>query len=496
MAEVAQLAVVGAGPAGLAAAVAGAECGLSVVLVDAARQPGGQYWRHPDEWFGSAENAGSRHHGWRRFVGLRSRLTAHERGGRIRYLRGTQVWLVTRDPSGWSLRVRPGHPLPDWRDPGPVLSEHLVLCPGGYDRQLPVPGWTLPGVMAAGGVQATIKADRVRPGRRAIVAGTGPFLLSVATALAGSGVEVAAVCDANRPSAWLADVRSVLGEPAKLLEGAGYVAALARHRISYRAGWAVTAVHGADRAEAVTIARLDSGGTPMPATARRLAVDLVALGWGFTPSLELPIAAGVGTRVDVDGSLIAVVDQDQRSSVAGVSVAGEATGVGGAMLAVREGELAALAIAQQVAADGRGSAGNTARERRIRRLRGAIRRGRAFAEAMHRATPIPRGWSDWLDDDTVICRCEEVPYRRVRFARDELGADDGPTLRSLTRCGMGWCQGRVCGFAAARLAVPWGEPDAHQLRRLGGRAIAAPVSLGTLAALATDMLASDQESAR
>lgn len=490
MTETADLTVVGAGPAGLAAAVAGADEGLSVVLVDAAGQPGGQYWRHPDRAHTAGQHERSELHDRRRFASLRNRLGAHEREGRIRYLRRTQVWLVERDGTGWSLRL--SSVAAGGSDADRVRSEQLILCPGGYDRQLPVPGWTLPGVMAAGGVQAMLTANRVRPGQRAVVAGTGPFLLSVATALARQGVEVAAICDANPPSAWLGDLRGALSEPAKLVEGAGYALALARHRIRYRAGWAVIAVHGTGRAEAVTISRLGPEGAR--GHGERIAVDLVALGWGFTPSLELAIAAGVGTRVDRDGSLVAVVDEDQRSGVAGVSLAGEVTGIGGAMLAVREGELAALAIAhERAAAEGRALAGVAARERRIRHLRTAVRRGRGFAAALHRATPVPAGWSAWLQDDTLICRCEEVPFRDVRYARDELGAADGRTVRSLTRCGMGWCQGRVCGFALARLAAPGAEPDPQHLRQLGSRAIATPVSLGTLASLAADQPAPDRD---
>ena len=130
-------------------------------------------------------------------------------------------------------------------------------------------------------------------------------------------------------------------------------------------------IHGDDAVEAVTIARVDRQGRPVAGTERELAVDLVGLGWGFTPSLELVLAAGAESRLDVDGSLVAWVDDRQRSSQPGVYVAGEATGVGGARLAVREGELAALTAAED--------AGLAPARRRIARLRRAIRRGRAFA---------------------------------------------------------------------------------------------------------------------
>ena len=342
-----QLVVVGAGPAGLAAATTAARVGLPVVLVDAGGQPGGQYWRHPTPATEPDEHRG--HHDWRTFLRLRSELDAQRAAGRIRYLPATQVWFVeppSRPGLPHTLRLAPVHDAGPGSGPSAVRADAVVLCPGGYDRQLPIPGWDLPGVMAAGGVQALLKGHGVVPGRRAVVAGTGPFLLPVATGLAAVGVEVVSICEAGAPSSWLRHPAGILGAPSKLVEGAGYAAALLRHRIPYRPRTAIIRIHGNDAVEAVTIARVDRQGRPVAGTERELGVDLVGLGWGFTPSLELVLAAGAKTRIDVDGSLVAWVDDRQRSSRPGVYVAGEATGVGGARLAVREGELAARTAAE------------------------------------------------------------------------------------------------------------------------------------------------------
>jgi NADP-dependent aldehyde dehydrogenase len=445
------------------------------VLIDAGRQPGGQYWRHRQKSTGWDQDRG--HHDWRTFLRLGSELDALRAAGRIRYLPETVVWFV--EPASPSrphvLRLGAVHDGTSVVGPRAVLADAVVLCPGGYDRQLPIPGWDLPGVMAAGGVHALLKGHGVVPGRRAIVAGTGPFLLPVATGLAAAGVEVVSVCEAGAPSSWLRRPVGLVGAPSKLVEGAGYAAALLRHRIPYRPRTAITRIHGVDAVEAATVAQLDRQGRPVTGTERDFAVDLVGLGWGFTPSLELVLAAGAETRLDVDGSLVAEVDHRQRSSQPNVYVAGEATGVGGARLAVREGALAALTAVED--------AGLPPAPRRVNRLRRAIRRGRAFARAMHRAHPVPPGWSEWLDDDTTVCRCEEVTAGDIRYAHDELGADDQRTVKLLARPGMGWCQGRVCGFATATLAAGDRELGAADLRPLAGRPLCAPVSLGDLADL-------------
>ncbi|SDQ49220.1 FAD-dependent oxidoreductase [Microbacterium sp. cf332] len=478
----ADLAVIGAGPAGLSAAVVAAEAGLRVVLVDAGIQTGGQYWRHPDEWhldaFAEPEHTG--HHHWARYRGLRERLRRHIDAGRIVHRAGRQVWRMDGDArSGFLLRTTAVAGADAAAvDDRAIRAERVVLAPGAYDRQLPVPGWTLPGVMAAGGVQAMLKADQVAAGRRAVVAGTGPFLLAVAAGLVRAGVEVVAVCEANALSRWAVTPLRALQEPGKLVEGAGYAAAFVRHRIPVRTRTVVTAVTGEGRVTGATIARVDSAGRVRPGTERTADVDLVAFGWGFTPQIELVVGAGAETRIDVDGSLVAVVDVDQRTSVTGLYAAGEVTGIGGAVQSCAEGELAALAAAVDA-----GLAISAATARRLRRR---LARGRSFAVGMHRASPVPEQWATWLRDDTLVCRCEEVPLSAVRATVTDLAADDARDVRVTARPGMGMCQGRVCGFALSCLvAHETGRTRrAVDVEPLVRRPIGTPVRVADLAALA------------
>jgi NADP-dependent aldehyde dehydrogenase len=472
------VAVVGAGPGGLAAAVAAAEAGMTVALVDAALQPGGQFWRHPDEQHPVAHE-GRGQHLWARFTDLRRRLHEQigsgEGDGSIVPHFSRQVWFLEapeEDRAHFALHLTPSVGPPEGRMQ--VDARSVVLCPGGYDRQVPVPGWDLPGVMAAGGVQALLKANRSVAGMRAVVAGTGPFLLPVAVGLAQAGARVVAVCEAAAPvRGWARSPRDAAAVPSKALEGVEYAYHLARHRIPYRTRTVVTEVIGDQRATAARLARLSADGR-IGGPRERIDVDLVAFGWGFTPAMELVIATGAQTTVDVDGSLVAVVDDRQRATVAGVYVAGEATGVGGAALALAEGELAGMTVAadQRIAA---------ATPRRVRRLASTITRGRSFARAMHTAHQVPRHWADWLTPDTTVCRCEETTYADLCAARDGLGARDPRLAKLIARPGMGWCQGRVCGFATASLTSPCGRSGVADLTPIAKRTIAAPVTLGELA---------------
>jgi thioredoxin reductase len=462
------VAVVGGGPSGLAAAAAASEGGLRVALIDGASQLGGQYWRHPDKNAAHAENLG---HHWSTFLSLKRRLD------QVDHIAGHQVWFVQRprDVEGrHTLHLVPAHAGMAHSEPTRIRARAVVLCPGAYDRQLPVPGWDLPGVMAAGGVQALLKAHRTLAGRRVLVAGTGPFLLQVALDLAHAGAEIVAVCEANGLAGWSRTPFGSLAVPSKAVEAVAYAARLVRHRVPYRQRSVVTAIEGEGAVQRATIARVDRKGRLRDGDVRQVDVDLVAFGWGFTPSLELVVATGAATRVDTDESLVAQVDAFQRATVAGIYVAGEATGVGGADLALVEGEIAGLAAAAHL--------GRPFQKRRMRRIQRRQKRGRAFARALHRAHPVPPGWQEWLEPSTTLCRCEEVTVGDVAEACVLLGASDARTAKLFSRAGMGWCQGRVCGYAVAKLAAGPAVPlTRHDLESVAKRVIAVPVSLEYLA---------------
>ncbi|WP_405851379.1 FAD-dependent oxidoreductase [Streptomyces sp. NBC_00090] len=461
------LAVVGAGSAGLAGAVIASELGLSVALLDSSTQSGGQFYRHPAPTLGAVRPE-ALHHDWSAFSDLRRRLGASA----VTHLSGHHVWSTVREADGtWTVHAVTGADGTTER-PARIRARALLLATGAYERQLPFPGWTLPGVVGAGGAQAMLKSGLVLPGRRIVVAGSGPLLLAVASSLAAAGARVPAVVEAAGYLRYARSPRALVTNPAKAVEALVHGAALLRHRVRVLPRSAVTAVHGTDRVEAVTVSRLDGEWRPVRGTGRRIVCDALAVGHGLVPQIELATAVGCATRALPDGTLGLALDDLQETSVAGLWAAGETGGVGGAELARTEGELAGRAIADRLL-------GRTAGAGRVVELRRRRDRMRAFADVMSAAHAPGPGWPAWLDDETDVCRCEEVSAGRVREAAAELGARDARTVKLLTRAGMGWCQGRMCGTAVACLAARDGaaEPPAER------RPFAVPVPLSTLAAL-------------
>ncbi|MCT9106845.1 FAD-dependent oxidoreductase [Streptomyces mirabilis] len=455
------LAVIGAGPAGLAASLAAAAHGVRVTLIDSAAGAGGQFYRRPPAGLG-ARHPEALHHRWRTWRRLGGALAARVEAGTITHLADHHVWCVETVE-----RVEPVelvvHALlgPLQEEPVTVRADAVLLATGGYEKVLPFPGWTLPGVVTAGGAQAMLKGGLVVPGQRAVVAGTGPLLLPVATGLAAAGVEVAALVESADPKAFLRRPLALAAQPGKVAEGVRYGAQLLRHHVKLLPRHTVVAAHGEQRLDAVTVAALDTQGRVGPGTERRIACDTLAVGHGMLAHIDL--AESLGCRID---GLNVAVDEEQRTDVPGVWAAGETTGIGGAALSLAEGHIAGRSAAARLTGT-RPDPHTWARAARSRR------RAREFFTALDTVYAPPAHWTEQVTDDTVVCRCEEVTAGAVRNAVDELGAGDVRTVKLLTRAGMGWCQGRMCEPAVAGLTGCEQRPA----RRL----LARPVPLGVLA---------------
>ena len=429
------LAVVGAGPAGIAAAVTAAEAGVETVLVDAQPRPGGQYFKQPPEAIRG--RAASRHS--RRADAALARLA----GSSVRVLSDALVWgaFPAADRSGWELTLHG----PDV--PARLIARTLILATGAYDRPIPFPGWTLPGVMTAGGVQSFLKTQGQPPGRRFLLAGTGPLQIAVAAGLVQAGAEVVAILEAAR-LAWRAvrHAAALWGQWGRLAEGWDYGRTLFAARVPLRLGWAIVEARGNSQVEEAVICRVDDVGQPLPGTSETLAVDTIAIGYGLIPSTELSRLLGCVHVFRPDqGGTVPWRDAEMQTSLPGVYAVGDGAGIGGAELAQIEGRIAAFAAAGHL-----GKLVEAAARHAIGREQPGLARQQRFARMLGELFTPGAGLYGLASDDTVVCRCEEITLGEIRQAVAK-GATSANEVKGLTRTGMGNCQGRICGELVARI---------------------------------------------
>jgi D-hydroxyproline dehydrogenase subunit alpha len=410
--------VVGAGPAGLSAAVAAAEAGAEVVVLDERSATGGQYAKPlADSHADAAPDAQFR-------LGTRLRERALAAGVRIET--EATVWgafaadEIAALVGGHAVTFRP---------------RRLVLATGAHERPVPLPGWTLPGVMTTGSLQSLVRAQRVCPGDRVLIAGSGPLNLQLACELLAGGVKPLAVVEAApRPSlaSWRDAWTMTRTSPDLVREGIGMLLTLRRAGVPVLWSAQVTELHGETCVKSTSVA------------GRAFDVDVVALNLGFQPETGLARALGATHRF-VNGGLghlATETDNDGRTSVAGVFAVGDGASLGGSRVAMARGRLAGLAAARDL--------GLAAPDEPA--TRATLARALAFQEALWRVFRPPPPAA--LSDATIVCRCEEVTAGRLR---QELagGLSSLPALKKATRAGMGRCQGRFCSATIARLC-----PDA------------------------------------
>ena len=458
-----ELLIVGAGPAGLAAATQAAGLGVDTLLLDEQAAPGGQIYRAitataladpdilgPDYWHGAS-------------------LVEPFRASGAAYLPGATVWAVARQADGgpaggFEVAYSTGGQA------GILHARHILLATGALERPFPIPGWTLPGVVAAGAAQILLKTAGIVPGQRAFLAGCGPLLYLVAWQYLNAGVKLDGLLETTPPGRLaralphaLDFLRSpYLGKGLKLMRAVRAGVPIVRHVQALRA-------QGQGRLESVSYR---AGGRSHHVPAEHL-----MLHQGVVPNVNLSRALGID---HVWNEPLACwqprVDEWGATSSAGIGIAGDGAGIAGALAAEHRGRLAAL---QAAVALGRIDAARRDREARGPRqaLARAVR-GRAFFDALYRPPEAYRRPSD----DTIVCRCEEVTARQVRETV-RLGCSGPNQMKAFLRCGMGPCQGRLCGLTVSELIADERgvAPDEVGYYRL--RFPTKPVTLGELATL-------------
>ncbi|KQU51172.1 FAD/NAD(P)-binding oxidoreductase [Bosea sp. Leaf344] len=456
------LLVVGAGPAGLAAAARAADCGLSVLLADENPAPGGQIYRAvgttpvtrpavlgAEYWKGGA---------------LLTRLAQ----SRAVLAPSCTVWSVAPDAAVGSVEI--GVSL-DGRA-RLIEAAEVILATGAQERPFPIPGWTLPGVMTAGAAQIALKSSGLVPAGRIVLAGCGPLLYLLAGQLAAAGATIVAVLDTTPRRNWRAAIAAFpdfLRSP-YLAKGLALMAK-ARARLPFRNGVTDLSAEGEDR---VTGVRVTRGGA-----SETIACDTLLLHQGVIPGVNLSNAIGCAHEFDEDQHCwVPQVDQWFASSVPAVAIAGDGAGIGGAESAALRGEIAALGAAQRL--------GRLSREQRdaqaapIRAALARSLRGRRFLDLLYK--PAARFLAP-PDDATIVCRCEEVTAGQIRDTASRLGVTGPNQMKAFLRCGMGPCQGRLCGPTVVELIAQAQGLSPAEVGYYRLRPPVKPITLGELAAL-------------
>jgi NADPH-dependent 2,4-dienoyl-CoA reductase/sulfur reductase-like enzyme len=408
--------VIGGGPAGMAAAVCAAECGVRAGIVDDNPSLGGQIWRGASD--GQPNTDASK---WTE----RLRMSGAAALCGLRVVHQPEEGVLLAEGLNGFCELR---------------YEKLVLATGARERFLPFPGWTLPNVMGAGGLQAMVKSGLPIRGKRVVVAGTGPLLLAVAAYLRKHGAEIPLICE---QASWgsLARFGSALVRwPAKIIQGIQLKRDLADVPLA-ASSW-VLAACGQAAVESAVVSQAGRIET--------IPCDYLACGFHLIPNVELPLLLGCAVR---DGGV--QVDEFQKTTISSVYCAGEPTSVGGVELAIIEGQIAGLSAAGRTTEAGAWFAKR--------------RKARRFAELLDRTFRLRAELRSLSSPETIVCRCEDVPYSRLRQHSSWRAA------KLHTRCGMGPCQGRVCG-PATQFLFKW-NPDSV-------RPPVFPARVETLAALA------------
>lgn len=461
------LAIIGAGPAGMAAALTAAKRGLSVVVLDEQPEPGGQIYRGIErlaterskhlDWLGPDYAAGLN-------------LARAFRNAKIDYLDNAQVWHV--EPHG-AEAATPGRLF--YRRNGAVgaLSpKRVLIAAGAMERPMPVPGWTLPGVLTCGAGQTLFKANGLAPSGRFVLAGCGPLLLLYAAQLTRAGVKPVAILETtfNRRAA-LAHLPRFLTAPDYWRKGLALLRELKAAGIAIRKHVTQLALHGDTQLREIEY--VCDGQT------QREPVDGVFLHQGVVPNGNLAWSMNLAHAWnDAQRCFCPTLDAWGRSSQPGIFVAGDAGGIVGAQGAHAMGRVAALAVAADL-----GKIADEARDQQARAPRAALAKHRAarpFLDALYRPA---QHWLAPQDADTIVCRCEEVRAGEIRDLVTQQRCPGPNQMKSFVRCGMGPCQGRLCGLTTVEIiaqcrGVPVAEVGYYRIR-----SPVKPVTLGDLATL-------------
>ena len=448
--------VVGAGPAGMAAAMEAAARGCRVTVLDEGRFPGGQVYRQADPDLAGKEFAEPSE--------LRRKYSVLERFAKANdsftYRPGCAVYAVF---SNREVHFADGDHTEIMR------PDAVVLATGVREVAIPFPGWTLPGVMFAGGAQSILKSQRVLPGRKAVIAGCGPLPLVVAAQLVRAGGDVAALACLRPPSVMLRHPSALWHGREIVTEGFKYEASLLRAGVLRLTGHVPVRALGKDAVEAVVLARVDQVGNVVTGTEREIECDLLAVNYGFAANSELAAMASAPMRRDPVTGWVPIADNYGRTSVPGIFVAGDSAGLRGALIAESEGTIVGAAASEALDSD-------VAPSPQVTDAIQSRARYQKFQIAVRESLNVPLALWKTATPDTTVCRCENVKVCEILDVLKE-GHGSLNAIKRNVRAGMGWCGGRTCLPSVAALA----ELHSSSAEMMTARPMARPVSFAALA---------------
>jgi thioredoxin reductase len=459
------LAIIGAGPAGMAAAEVACEHGMRAVLVDEQDQAGGQILRRPPVSF--SVRTWLPQYVYRHLHRLHARFIKLDK---LTHLHGTSVLGIGVEENHFVLHINGPSGLE------PLLASKVLVATGCFDMPLVFPGAQLPGVMATGGMQAFLKSQQIIPGERFLFVGSHPLQLIVANQIAKGGGDVAGVFFTPSLSKYLSVLRSPLVLLRQLPNICFFLSVLAQlfvKRVPVRFGTELVSANGDNALESVVL-RPDSSAT----STKRIACDRLGLCFGFLTNNDLARQVGVVCSwSQTSGGWNADHDQGMRGSVPGIYVAGETTGVAGANVAYLEGRLAALSAAYDS-----GKMEQASYDTASAAVHPPLKAGREFAQLLAEVSyPGEATIQRAMSDDAYLCKCEEITVGSVRATLAEHpDVSDLNALKLLTRCGMGHCQGRYCHYQSRFLLARDRNLPVESMAGFTARFPIRPVSIGEL----------------
>jgi thioredoxin reductase len=427
------LIVIGAGPAGISAAITASRHGLKVTLIDDAPIAGGQIYRAtPNEWTPNA--SGSSDQDLDDGNSLRDLLSKSN----VKHLPNHLVWAVA---PGFEIRT-----VSDSKEIK-LSAKTLVVCSGVTERILPFPGWTTPGVIGLAASTILLKSQQILPGKEPVIAGSGPLLYAVANAIIVAGGKPAAIADLGSLFDWFVSIPKLLTAPALLIRGLVWRARIFKARIPVLHRHHVTRVDGDGQVETIELTPIDANGTPLPKKKNtKFKSNTLIVGHGLIPSLEITRLLKAKHLFNAErGGWTPDIDAFQRTSIPGLYVAGDCGGISGAKTAALSGTIAGLRASFD---------SDMITEKVFHDLYsptvGKRNKTERFGKQMGKLMSMRSGLLEALTPDTIVCRCEDITYGQIMGAVNA-GAADCNEVKAWTRGGMGPCQGRTCGETIAEI---------------------------------------------